>query len=115
MIFLGTFEHALDTKNRLVLPSKFVNNLTKKVIISKGFDGCLECRSEKDFTLYSEKLMSLSQTKKDTRIVIRQLLANAADIEIDSAKRVLIPLTLLKEANISKDITIIGVGNKIEL
>jgi MraZ protein len=115
MIFLGTFIHNLDDKNRIVLPAKLLVKLTKKIVISKGFDGCLELRNEGDFEQYANSLMKLTQTKKDSRIVIRQLLANACDLEIDTSKRILIPNNLLVEANINKEIIIIGVGDKIEL
>jgi len=115
MIFLGTFEHNLDSKNRLTLPAKFANKLGKLVVLSKGFDGCLQLRNEEEFNKYSEQLMSLSQNHKDTRIVVRQLLANAADLEIDKANRILIPTNLLKEGSLTKDVIVIGVGNKIEI
>lgn len=115
MIFLGTYEHSIDAKNRLTLPSKFVAKLSKTIVVSKGFDGCLEIRSDVAFEEYANKLMEFSQTKKDTRVVTRQLLANASDLEIDGAKRILVPANLLAEAGLTKNIVIIGVGNKIEL
>ena len=59
--------------------------------------------------------MSYSANKHENRIVVRQLLANASEIEIDSARRILIPSNLLKEVNITSDVTIIGVGNKLEI
>lgn len=115
MVFLGTFKHNLDVKNRLTLPSKFTNKLLEKVVVSKGFDGCLELRSIAAIEKYADELMNLSQTKKDTRIVVRQLLANAADLEIDKANRILMPTNLLLEANLTKEVIIIGIGNKIEI
>ena len=115
MIFLGTYFHNIDSKNRLSMPAKFASSLGEKIVVSKGFDGCLEIRSSKSFEEYANKLMSLTQTKKDSRIVIRQLLANAANIELDNARRILIPLNLLKEANIKTSVVVIGIGNKIEI
>ncbi len=116
-MFLGTYNHNLDTKNRLTIPSKVLSQLgdTKTVIVSKGLDGCLELRKVADFETYSQKLLTLSQTKLKTRTMLRQLLANASDIEIDSANRILLPTNLLNEANITKEVVIIGVGDKCEL
>ncbi len=116
-MFLGTYNHNLDTKNRLTIPSKVLNQLgdTKTVIVSKGLDGCLELRKVADFEAYSQKLLTLSQTKLKTRTMLRQLLANASDLEIDSANRILLPTNLLNEANITKEVVIIGVGDKCEL
>ena len=114
-MFLGTYSHTIDPKNRLALPSKIAAKLSKTVIVSKGFDGCLELRSQEEFDKYSNILMSYSTNKHENRIVVRQLLANASEITIDNAKRILIPANLLKEVNITSDVTIIGVGNKLEI
>lgn len=114
-MFLGTYKHNLDSKKRLTIPSTIRNQLGKTVVISKGFDGSLNLRTPEEFKIYSEKLLALSQTKLNTRIITRQLLANAAEIDIDNANRVLIPSNLLIEASIDTNVTIIGLGNKLEL
>ena len=114
-MFLGTYLHNIDNKNRLALPSKIAAKLSKSVVVSKGFDGCLELRTIEDFNKYADTLMSYSANKHENRIVVRQLLANASEIEIDSAKRILIPSNLLKEVNITSNVTIIGIGNKLEI
>lgn len=114
-MFLGTYNHSVDKKNRIILPAKIVSSLSINVVISKGFDGCLELRPLSEFEKYSTKLMGLSQNKKESRIVVRQLLANAASLEIDKINRILIPQNLLDECLIKHEVTIIGVGNKLEL
>lgn len=115
-MFLGTYFHTLDNKNRLILPTKLVAKLSENIVISKGFDGCLELRTISDFEKYSNQLMSYSMNKKESRTLVRQLLANAIDLTIDKQNRILIPSNLLAEAKItSKEITIIGVGNKLEI
>jgi MraZ protein len=115
MLFLGTYEHTIDEKNRLVLPSKFVSELSKTVYISKGFDGCLEIREEEDFDKYVKRLLSYSNTSKDARQVQRTFLSLSSKTEIDSAKRILIPSNLRNKANLTKDVVIIGVGKTIEV
>lgn len=114
-MFLGTFNHNLDAKNRLSIPSAVRTQLGKSIVISKGFDGSLNIRTVEEFQNYATKLLSLSQTKLNTRTIQRQLLANAAEIEIDSANRILIPANLIKEAGIKTAVTIIGLGDKLEL
>jgi len=114
-MFLGTFTNNLDTKNRLSLPKKIAALLSGTIVVSKGFDGCLELRTYESFQSYSDKLMNLSQNKKNTRIIQRQLLANAAMIDVDSNNRILLPINLLKEANITKSLVLIGVGTKLEI
>lgn len=115
-MFLGTYYHNLDAKNRLTIPSKILANITdSKLIISKGFDGSLELRTLQEFEKFTNSLLALSQNKLNTRTILRQLLANASEVEIDSAKRILIPSNLLQEANLEKEAVIIGIGNKCEI
>jgi MraZ protein len=115
MNYLGTFQHSLDSKNRLQLPSIFTEKLGDVIVISKGFEGCIELRNKNEFQEYSSKILSLTETKKDTRDFKRIFFKNSREIEIDAAKRILIPKNLIELANLSKYITIIGVGDKIEI
>lgn len=115
-VFLGTYRHSLDPKNRLTIPSKLLQNIVRRsLVISKGFDGCLEARTPEAFKIYTDKLMTLSQNKLTTRTILRQLLANASEIDLDNVNRILIPSNLLNEANLKKNIVIIGIGNKFEI
>ncbi|WP_033159793.1 division/cell wall cluster transcriptional repressor MraZ [Mycoplasmoides alvi] len=114
-MFLGTYEHSLDSKNRISLPSRLRAKISSSVVISKGFDGCLEVRTPEEFESYAQSLSKLSNTHKDSRLIIRQIFANSIDIELDASNRILIPVNLLKEANLKKDLVIIGVGKKMEI
>ena len=114
-MLLGTYKHSLDNKKRLIIPAKIVAKLGKEVVVSKGFEGCLELRTKSEFENYSQKLLRLSQNKKEARILIRQLLANAVNLSIDSANRILIPDVLLDETSIKIQTTIIGLGDKLEI
>lgn len=114
-MFLGTYHHKLDQKNRLNLPTKIVSKLSADVVVSKGFDGCLELRTATDFETYSNHLMTYSANKRESRILVRQLLANAIDLKIDKTNRILIPQNLLVESQIKDEVVIIGVGNKLEI
>lgn len=115
-IFLGTYNHRIDEKNRLNLPSKIASKFDKHiVIVSKGFDGCLEVRGKNDFDLWSNQILSYSQNKKDARILARQILANSIELEIDSANRILIPEVLKQLAHLKRDVIIVGLGNKLEI
>ena len=116
MIFLGTYQHCIDEKNRLSLPTKIINKLNSRcIIVSKGFDGCLELRTQDEFNLWVNKILSYSQNKKDTRILLRQILANSTEIEIDKTNRILIPETLKNIAHLNKNVIVIGLGNKLEI
>lgn len=115
MTLIGTYEHTIDNKNRLSLPSKVFSKLSKTVVINKGLDDCLELRNIKDFENFVSRLDKYSEMKKNVRIVRRHLLGDASDIEIDSAKRILLPTHLLQKTNIKKNVVLIGVGDHLEI
>lgn len=114
-MFLGTHNYKIDDKHRATVPSKFRLELGKTVVLTKGFDGCLEIRTQSDFQVYANKLLSIPTTKIESRTIVRQLLANAYELEIDSGNRILIPANMTKYGSLSKEIVYIGLGNKIEL
>ena len=50
LAFHGTFDHTLDAKNRLTVPSKFRSALAGKVFLVKGADRCLSVYPEDTYT-----------------------------------------------------------------
>jgi len=116
MIFLGTYEHNIDEKNRLSLPSKVVSKIANHVlVISKGFEGCLELRTQEDFEKRCDQILAFSQNRKDSRLFARQILANSSEVEIDKANRILLPANLKELAKLKKNVIIIGLGNRLEV
>jgi MraZ protein len=114
-MFTGQYQHNLDTKNRLTLPSKLAEALSTNIYLSKGFDECLEIRTEAEFNKYSEKLLSYSSNSNDVRKIQRVFFSMSSKIEIDSNKRILIPTNLLEISGITKAVILVGVGETIEV
>lgn len=40
-MFIGEYKHSLDSKGRLIVPSKFRDSLGENFIMTKGLDSCL--------------------------------------------------------------------------
>lgn len=114
-MFLGTFFHTLDDKNRLNLPAKFFSMLSKTIYLSVGFEGSLELRTEQAFNEHSNQLLKNSSNGKDARHVQDYFFANTFECEIDGAKRILIPTILADKAVIKKNVVIVGSGDKIKI
>ena len=118
MLFLGTYEHQLDDKNRLRIPSKFRKGLQgelgdKSYYFFRGKNGCIGVMSEdevnKTFTPLAKE--GLSETTK----IKRMILGSISPAEEDAQGRVVLPLALRLQAGIKKDVITIGVGNYIEI
>ncbi len=114
-MFKSEYNHTLDPKGRLIVPSKFREELGDSFVVTKGLDGCLLIYPNATWSVFEEKLRTLPQTKKEVRTLVRYFLAGAADCEVDKQGRILIPGNLRDFASIEKDVVFVGVGEKIEI
>lgn len=118
-MFYGEYEHTIDRKGRLILPSKFREvskaNFIEKFFVTRGLDKCLFMFSEEEWKVQEQKFKSLSFTKKETRKFNRVYFSGAVDIVIDGQGRFIVPQYLKDFANIKRDVVIIGVANRIEI
>lgn len=115
MMFMGEYNHTIDAKGRLIIPSKFRESLGDTFVITKGLDGCLFVYDNEEWNAFEEKLKSLPITNKEARQFVRFFLAGAAEVEVDKQGRILVPNILREFAQISKDVVLIGVASRIEI
>lgn len=114
-MLIGEYEHSLDTKGRLIMPSKIREDIGEKFIVTKGLDGCLFGFSQKEWTNFEEKLKTLPLTNKNARDFVRFFLSGATECDIDKQGRFLIASNLREYAQMEKEVVIIGVGTRIEI
>ena len=114
-MFIGEYEHTVDVKGRIIMPSKLRENIGEKFIITKGLDKCLFAYSKSEWANFEEKLKTLPLTNKNARDFVRFFLSGAVECEIDKQGRFLVSSNLRTYANIDKEIVIIGVGTRLEI
>lgn len=114
-MFIGEYQHALDSKNRIIVPSKLREELGNRFVITKGLDGCLYAYPLNEWKVLEEKLKTLPLTNKDARAFVRFFFAGACEIEMDKQGRGLIPQNLKEYAGIEKEIVSIGVLTRVEI
>ena len=114
-MLIGEYEHSLDAKGRLIMPSKIREDIGDKFIITKGLDGCLFGFSQNEWNNFQEKLKTLPLTNKNARDFVRFFLSGAIECEIDKQGRFLISSNLREYAGLEKEIMITGVGTRIEI
>jgi MraZ protein len=115
--FHGTFDHTLDAKNRLTVPSKFRSALAGKVFLVKGADRCLSVYPEDAYTeMTRAALAGLNPHAPQTRELRRYFYSNAQDVELDGAGRIMLPARFMEHAGISsRDVVVAGAGDCLEL
>jgi MraZ protein len=114
-MFIGEYQHSIDPKKRLAVPSKFRAELKNKIFITRGLDKCLFIYPVKVWEELAGKLGTLPVGESQTRSFIRLMLAGAIDCEIDKQGRILIPDFLKVYAGLGKDVIIAGVYNRLEI
>ena len=114
-MFFGSFAHTLDEKGRLMIPRKMREELGYKIYIMQGFDGSLSVYTEGKFLLLSEEFAKLPFNQRKNRDYLRAQFATTYEMEVDKLGRVQIPTALLKKFNISRNVTVLGMGDHIEI
>lgn len=114
-MFMGEYNHSIDTKGRVIVPAKFREQLGEHFVVTKGLDGCLWVFAEEEWEEFSGKLRELPVANKDARKFARFFLAGAADTETDKMGRILIPQVLRDYAKLEKDVALVGTGNRVEI
>ena len=114
-MLIGEYEHTIDAKGRLSMPSKLRRDMGEAFIVTKGLDGCLFAFSQEEWKNFETKLKALPLSDKNARNFVRFFLAGATECEIDKQGRFLIPNNLRIAANLEKETIIIGVGTRLEI
>ena len=114
-MFMGEYNHTVDAKGRLIVPSKFREQLGDEFVVTKGLDGCLFVYENTEWKALEEKLHALPLTNANARKFSRFFLAGATTCEVDKQGRILLPAVLREFAKIDKDAVLVGVGRRIEI
>ncbi len=114
-MFIGEYQHNIDPKKRLALPSKFRKDLGVKVVVTRGLDKCLFVYPWKTWKELAEKLGTLPMGESGTRSFVRLMLAGAVDVELDKQGRVLLPDYLKEYAELDKSVVVAGLFNRLEV
>lgn len=114
-MFMGEYNHTVDAKGRLIVPSKFRDQLGSEFVVTKGLDGCLFVYPMNEWHDIEEKFRSLSGAGKDARKFSRFFFAGAASVELDKQGRMLLPPVLREYAGLQKDVVLAGVLNRVEI
>ena len=116
MAFRGTFDHTLDAKNRLTVPSKFRATLSDGVVIAKGVEHCAAIWIPAEYEAYVDgALGELNPMTAQARQLERFFSANAFETELDAAGRIMIPPPVMEWAGLRKDVVVTGVRRWLEL
>ncbi|MFM8832629.1 MAG: division/cell wall cluster transcriptional repressor MraZ [Cytophagales bacterium] len=117
--FTSEYESKLDAKGRLVLPARIKAQLpegdVQELVIRRGFEPCLIVYPMVEFKKVFSKISGLNEFNEEYRKLQRNFLSGVVTVELDNNGRVLVPKNMLTYAQIEKDVTLVGTGNKVEI
>ncbi len=115
MFFIGKYNHNLDEKNRLIMPSKLRDKLGSVVYVTRGLDKCLAVYPEEIFQKQVEELSKFSSLNPQNRSYTRTFFSNSYECELDKQGRIQLTKDSLDKVGISKDVIIIGNNDHVEI
>lgn len=109
----GEFQHSVDSKGRLFMPSRLREELGESFMVCKGLGGCLFVYSQENWSRFEEKVnaLPLSQSIRMQRTIF----PTAYKCTVDAQGRILLTQKLREYAGIQKNVTVIGLGNHAEI
>lgn len=114
-MFLGEFTHKLDSKNRIMMPSEFREELIDDIFITKGPESSLVIYTKEEFGIQSQRLSNLSNENKKNRAIKRLFFSSTIKTNLDKQGRILLNKNLRDYAHIEGEAMIIGNNLTIEI
>ena len=114
-MFMGEYNHSIDAKGRLIIPSKFRDMLGDEFVVTKGLEGCLFVFEKYEFESFMDKLNEKSDLEAKVRKIKRFFISGAQEMVPDKQGRMLVPPTLREYAGLEKEVVFAGVGGHIEI
>ncbi len=114
-MLMGKYQNSIDIKGRMIVPSKYREELGCRCVLTRGIDRCLYIYPMNQWDRFMEKLSALPTTDPNARAFVRHFYANAVECDIDKQGRMGIPQELREYAKIEKELVTVGLLDKIEI
>ena len=115
MMFLGTYEHKLDDKGRVILPARFREDMERGIVLTRGQEHCIYAFPAQEFEQMTVELRRAPLSSKQARDYVRVLLSGAYKEVPDKQGRITLPPDLRKYAGLDRELTVIGAGSRAEI
>ena len=114
-MLIGEYTHTLDEKKRLSLPVRFRTELGKRLVVTRGLEGCLFVYSQKEWASIAKRLGELGMGQASMRGFTRFMLAGASEVDVDASGRMLIPDFLRDFAGLKSKVVFAGLQSRVEI
>lgn len=115
MAFFGSYQHNLDDKSRVMIPTKLREGLTTKVYATLGYRRCIYIYTEERFAEICKLVSSPSRFTREVMGFQNTFFSKVDECSLDKQGRILINKNLLKIVSIEKEVVIVGSNDHIEI
>ncbi len=115
LALLGEYEHTLDEKGRLTLPSRLRPYFDGGIVVTKGVDRCLFAFPPEEWAAFKSNINANADLSSKGRQLSRMFFSMAFEATLDRQGRVLIPSKLARYAGLDRDVTLTGVDDRLEI
>jgi MraZ protein len=116
LAFRGHYEHSLDVKNRLSIPTRFRASFSNGTVLAKEPEPCVAVWTpETNEAIIARALSGLNPMGSEHRKLSRFFQGNSFEVDLDANGRVTLPPPLLAHAGIEKEVVVVGVGDHLEV
>jgi MraZ protein len=120
-MFAGRYDHSLDEKGRTMVPKRFRGRLAELgdesvwITNALGTPNHLDVRPSSLFKVYQDRIALLTETPQ-LLLYKRFYFGSAIEVEIDSAGRILVPVSLRNRPGLTDRIAFVGLdGERFQL
>lgn len=117
--FTSEYECKLDTKGRLMLPSKIKSNLPEssgdELVLRRGFEPCLVVYPMVEYKKIYNRIAGLNEFNEEHRMLQRNFFRGNTEVELDNMGRILVPKRMMKHAQLEREAVVVGMGNRMEI
>ena len=118
-MFRGAFEHTMDDKGRLAVPSKYRELLEEhcdgQLVVTVDPDRCLAAYPQPEWESIEDRLGKMSTMRREVRQLERLLIGNAVECVLDKQGRIGLPANLREFAGLERDVMVAGQIKKFEI
>jgi MraZ protein len=114
-VFLGEYRHTLDAKGRVSLPARYRASMTGSLVLAKGFEKSLMVYTSTGYAEFLARVLDMDEFKGKARELQRYFTANAVELDLDGAGRISVPAAMREWAGLTKDVVVVGAGERAEL
>jgi MraZ protein len=113
-MFLGEYEHTIDSKGRMAIPARFRSQLDRGAVLGKGMGNCLSLYTMARWEEKSNELIA-GKSSEELRDFERRIYPSASEVELDGQGRIVLPAKLRAYVSFHTEVTIVGVRDHVEI